>query len=163
MNISVATTRYSFQHILHTCDDLCRNLDPHINVTWFQLPGSPAFHRAFWKAGMGLGTRLLLATVASIRYFKYVNDNRTELELSRVHTPRATSASIWKLQEQHCSAFVDDLYLRMLGQLCAWAENTWPTVGMVDRCGQQKLTICYSRGPCHTEAIFRQFISCSDA
>ena len=38
--------------------------------------------------------------------------------------------------------FVDNLYLRMLGQLCAWAESTWPAVGMVDRHGQQKFTIC---------------------
>ena len=43
---------------------------------------------------------------------------------------------------------VDDLYLRMLGKLCTWAESTWPAVGTVDRHGQQKRTICDACGPC---------------
>ena len=47
------------------------------------------------------------------------------LELSRAHTPHAASAYIWEVKEQHWCV-VDGLYLRMLGQLCAWAESTWP-------------------------------------
>ena len=35
------------------------------------------------------------------------------------------------------------------GKLCAWAENIWPAVGTVSRCGyngQQKATICDAHG-----------------
>ena len=86
-------------------------------------------------------------------------------ELSRAHTPRAASACIWTLQEQHwstCMCFVDDLFLRMLGELCAWAESTWPAVGAVDRRGQQKFTVCDARGPCQRnrsilKPLFRRF------
>ena len=48
----------------------------------------------------------------------------------------ASLGIIWEVKEQHWCV-VDDLYLRMLGQLCAWAESTWPEVGRVDRRDQQ--------------------------
>ena len=51
--------------------------------------------------------------------------------------------------------FVDDLYLRRLGQLCTWAESTWPAVGTVDRRGQPNALfmtlVGHTKG---TEAIF---------
>lgn len=43
---------------------------------------------------------------------------------------------IWEL---HVS--LDDLYLLILGKLCAWVESTWSAVGVVDRCGQHKQAI----------------------
>ena len=52
----------------------------------------------------------------------------------------------------HC--FLPHLYWRpsvssitRLGQLCAWAQSTWPAVGTVPRRGQQKRAICDTRRP----------------
>ena len=62
--------------------------------------------------------------------------------------------------------FVDDLYLRMLGKLCARAESTWSAVawvvGTVSRHGQWKCTICVAHGPCQRnrsimKPVLRQF------
>ena len=59
---------------------------------------------------------------------------------------------------------VDDLCLRMLGQLCAWAEieSAWPAVGTVDRRGQQNALFVTLVGRTkgeskHTEAKFCRF------
>ena len=56
------------------------------------------------------------------RYMRYYN-----CQISRALHLHAASAS---MQEQHWSTcmFVDDLNLRLLGHLCAWAESTWPAV-----------------------------------
>ena len=80
-----------------------------------------------------------------------VKSTLTRLELSRAHTPRAASASeicnTELQQQQHNLVFVDDLYLPTLGQLCTWAQSTWP-IGAVDRRGQQN-------------ALFVTFMGCA--
>ena len=66
-----------------------------------------------------------------IVYIIYGSCDISQLELSRAHTPRAASACMYQwqraaiAQEQH-RCFVDDLFLCMLGELCTWAESTWP-------------------------------------
>ena len=70
---------------------------------------------------------------------------------------RATGAALIYMY-----VFVDNLYLRMLGQLYTWAESTRLAVGAVDRHGQQKCTICDARGPCQRnrsvlKPVFRWF------
>ena len=56
--------------------------------------------------------------------------------------------------------FVDNHYLLMLGQLCAWAESTWPAVGTVDRHGHQKGTICDTCGLCQRNRSILKPIFC---
>ena len=81
----------------------------------------------------------------------------------RAHTPRAPCCLVLKCLHVHVSAascnfghnyIVDDLYLDIRGQLCAWAEGCCMLiVGTVEGCGydgQQNDTICDSCRPCHS-------------
>ena len=74
-------------------------------------------------------------------YFHISRQDIKELEFSRAHTLLAASASIcagavliWSMLH------VCVCWWRMLGQLCAWTESTWPKaqVGVVDRRDQHK-------------------------
>ena len=49
--------------------------------------------------------------------------------------------------QQHI--IVDDLYLPIPNQLCAWAESTWTTIVVVNRCGQQTHVIYSACEPCY--------------
>ena len=50
--------------------------------------------------------------------------------------------------QQH-NIIAENLYLPIPNHLCAWAESTWTAIGVVDRRGQQKRTICSACEPCY--------------
>ena len=97
---------------------------------------------------------------------KIIQGKITKLELSRAHTPRTASAYSYLRSERAALwCVVDDLYLHvhMLGQLCAWAESTWPACsGQGWYACPTKHTICDARGACQRnrsilKPVFHQF------
>ena len=105
---------------------------------------------------------LYLYTVAWTLHTELLLHKNNYRALQRTYPARCISASIWEQALIYTHVFVDNLYLGMLGQLCAWAESTWLAVGRVDRRGQQKRTICNARGPCQRnwsilKPVFRRF------
>ena len=80
----------------------------------------------------------------------------TDLE----HIPRVLHLNPRAAAVAH--VLVDDLYLPILGQLCTWAESTWPAVGTVDRHGQQNVLFvtlvgCAKRFQTYWSQFFAKF------
>jgi hypothetical protein len=75
--------------------------------------------------------------------------SKSQLHVARARAASAScSASISTLKQYACVCWrpLPTYYIR----LCAWSESTWDPMCLIYRCGQQKHSVCDTRGPYQT-------------